>query len=195
MFLMPSVGSLSKFNTWIIENFKIYTVHVSEMVNVLFKKSHLCLALVLIKISYTSTKHDYADAVSFHKETFYMLSGIMRLNKALDREKTPTLEVTVIAMDNVDPIKSSTATVSISVQDVNDNTPVFAVYKQSYKVKEDAVIGKVIATIQATDEDLGEFGKVVYSFDVSNDDDKLKINKLTVSDLICIFVFSIYTRN
>ncbi|XP_060559817.1 cadherin-23-like isoform X2 [Ruditapes philippinarum] len=106
-------------------------------------------------------------------------TGILRLNKALDREKTPTLEVTVIAMDNVDPIKSSTATVSISVQDVNDNTPVFAVYKQSYKVKEDAVIGKVIATIQATDEDLGEFGNVVYSFDVSNDDDKLKINRLT----------------
>jgi hypothetical protein len=129
-------------------------------------------------------KHEYADAVSYYKETLYMLSGQLKLNKALDREKTPTLEVTVIAMDNVNPILSSTATVSISVQDVNDNTPVFAVYKQSYKVKEDAVIGKVIATIQATDEDLGEFGNVVYSFDVSNDDDKLKINKLTVSDLI-----------
>lgn len=113
-----------------------------------------------------------------------LFTGILKLNKLLDREKTPTLEVTVVAMDNGVPQRSSTATVSISVQDINDNTPQFDPYNLSYKVKEDAVIGKPIATISATDEDLGQFGTVVYRFDVSNDDSKLKIDGLTVSDFI-----------
>lgn len=113
-----------------------------------------------------------------------LFTGILKLNKLLDREKTPTLEVTVVAMDNGDPQKSSTATVSISVQDINDNTPQFAPYSLSYKVKEDAAVDTPIATISATDEDLGQFGNVVYRFDVSNDDSKLKIDGLTVS--ICI---------
>ncbi|XP_053392678.1 cadherin-23-like isoform X2 [Mercenaria mercenaria] len=106
-------------------------------------------------------------------------SGILRLNKALDREETDILEVTVLAMDDVDPKRTSTATVLIHVQDINDNTPEFTPYNLSYKVKEDAEVGQPIVTISASDKDLGEYGKVVYSFDVSNDDDKLKINRLT----------------
>ncbi|XP_053403028.1 cadherin EGF LAG seven-pass G-type receptor 2-like [Mercenaria mercenaria] len=90
-------------------------------------------------------------------------SGILRLNKALDREETDVLEVT--AMDNVDPNRTSTATVLIHVQDINDNTSEFTPYNLNYKVKEDAEVGQPIVTISASDKDLGEYGKVVYSFD------------------------------
>ena len=138
---------------------------------------------------YIVLQNNFESEIIVH-QIFYILSGILKLNKALDREKTPTLEVTVIAKDNVDPKLSSTATVSITVQDVNDNTPMFATYKLSYKVKEDAAVGKVIATISATDEDSGAFGNIVYSFDVTNDDDKLKLNKLNVSTCYIIYFIS-----
>lgn len=103
------------------------------------------------------------------------------MNKLLDREKTPSLNVTVVAKDNGIPQLSSIATVHIDVQDINDNTPVFVAYSTVYSISEDADVGEHIATISATDKDLKDFGTVVYYFDVSNDDGKLIINRTTVS--------------
>ncbi|KAL4239415.1 hypothetical protein ACF0H5_000230 [Mactra antiquata] len=106
-------------------------------------------------------------------------TGILKLNKQLDREKTPTLTIKVVAKDNGNPQLSSIATVNIDVQDINDNAPVFGPYATSYSISEDSDIGDHVATILATDEDLNDFGNVVYYFDVSNDDGNLKINRTT----------------
>lgn len=111
----------------------------------------------------------------------FILPGILKLNKLLDRENTPHLDVQVVATDNVDPKLTSTATVNIIVQDINDNTPEFSPYLISYTVMEDAIVDTPVATIDATDKDLGEFGNIIYRFDVSNDDSKLTVNHSTVS--------------
>ena len=111
-----------------------------------------------------------------------LFSGILKLNKLLDRKTTPTFVVRVVAMDNGNPKLTSTATITINVQDINDNTPAFAPYSLTYNVKEDSAVNTPVATISATDDDLAEFGTVVYTFDVSNPDSKLQINRTTVSD-------------
>ena len=87
----------------------------------------------------------------------------------------------MIAKDNGVPPLSSTATISVEVLDINDNNPVFDPYQLSYNISEDADPNTSIARITATDEDIGDFGKIVYSFDVQDDDNALKINRSSVS--------------
>lgn len=47
------------------------------------------------------------------------------------------------------------------VEDVNDNTPIFNHYQPSVSIKEDAPPG-IIASLEATDEDEGPYGQVIY---------------------------------
>ena len=96
--------------------------------------------------------------------------------------------MTIIAKDNVNPIKSSTATISVQIQDINDNNPVFDDYLSFYDIPENSAIDTPICRITATDRDALEFGRVVYSFDVQNNDNALRINRTTVSLLLIGFV-------
>ena len=57
----------------------------------------------------------------------------------------------------------STATVSIAVLDVNDNTPVFNQTSYEFVVSEDAIVGVVIGGVAASDEDAGDNAAVEYS--------------------------------
>jgi len=95
--------------------------------------------------------------------------------------------LSVLGVDSGIPALTSTATLSVTVQDVNDNSPVFNPYDTEYPVEEDANVGTLIATIAATDADLEDFGLVVYTFDVSNDDGKLAINGTTVRTMFAYF--------
>ena len=112
-----------------------------------------------------------------------LLTGILRLRHKLDREDQANLEVTIIAKDNVNPVKSSTATISVQVIDINDNNPVFDDYLPFYDIPENSGKDTSICRITATDRDDREFGRIVYSFDVQNNDNALRINRTTVSVL------------
>ncbi|WAQ95751.1 CAD23-like protein [Mya arenaria] len=81
-------------------------------------------------------------------------TGILQLKSKLDRETHEVFLVKVLAIDSGIPAITSTAT-----------------------VKENATAGTIVCRLSATDADLGEFGRVEYRFEVSNDDDNLKINK------------------
>jgi dynein heavy chain 2 len=50
-------------------------------------------------------------------------NGIVRLERLLDREKLSKHKLLILATDDGNPSKSSTATLTISVDDVNDNAP------------------------------------------------------------------------
>ena len=105
----------------------------------------------------------------------------MKLVKKLNREQNPQVSFHVIAMDDGTPQRSSTATVTVTVLDVNDNSPEFNAYQNSYSIPESATNGTRIAVIDATDKDDGVFKVLEYSIQVNNDDDCLVISKLTVS--------------
>ncbi len=63
------------------------------------------------------------------------VSAELVLQKALDREKQPLIQLTLIAVDGGKPPRSGTMQIIVNVEDVNDNIPVFSksLYKSSRK--------------------------------------------------------------
>jgi cadherin EGF LAG seven-pass G-type receptor 1 len=80
-------------------------------------------------------------------------TGWVYTTRALDREEQARFQFQVIAADNGRPPKSATASVIISVQDVNDNDPVFEPKLYETSVSEDAPPGTPVATVTASDRD------------------------------------------
>ncbi|XP_039976617.1 protocadherin alpha-5-like isoform X2 [Xiphias gladius] len=110
------------------------------------------------------------------------VSAEMVLQKALDREKQPVIKLTLTAVDGGKPPKSGTLHITVSVQDVNDNVPVFdkPLYKAS--VPENTPQGATVISVHARDLDEGLNGELLYSFinhDSDNDADKFSINPMT----------------
>lgn len=92
-------------------------------------------------------------------------SGEILVANRIDREVHEWLNVTVGAVDNGVPRRSSLVDVFVQVLDENDNNPVFIGDLQNVTVRENSRIGEPIATIQARDIDAGEFGKITYLID------------------------------
>ncbi|XP_052121154.1 fat-like cadherin-related tumor suppressor homolog isoform X3 [Frankliniella occidentalis] len=108
----------------------------------------------------TDTKDLSVDAVS----------GVLTVTAPLDRERQEVYEVLVVARDFGNPPQSSTAQVRVTVDDINDNPPRFALPDLSVRVLEDIPAGSVIAVVQASDLDLGLGGEVRYSLTQADDD-------------------------
>uniref|UniRef100_A0A3P8SM55 Cadherin domain-containing protein n=1 Tax=Amphiprion percula TaxID=161767 RepID=A0A3P8SM55_AMPPE len=99
------------------------------------------------------------------EDVFFIHStGNLCLNKKLDRERQSSYNLTMTAIDCVQPVSlqlTSTAQVTVVVEDVNDNAPVF-VSPKSVNIPEDTLLHSVIMTVHAEDEDAGSNGKVLY---------------------------------
>nr|CAD7597146.1 unnamed protein product [Timema genevievae] len=77
--------------------------------------------------------------------------GTVAVQRSLDRENTPKHEVKILAVDEDVPPKTATATLTVIVQDINDNAPKFL---EDYRpVLLEHVPPRKIVEIMATDED------------------------------------------
>ena len=65
--------------------------------------------------------------------------------------------MTVKASDRGNSPLTSTVTVYINVDDINDNAPIFDPSTYSYEIWENATIGTSILSVKATDTDSGKF--------------------------------------
>ena len=95
-------------------------------------------------------------------------SGIVHLTDPLDHEQTRQYAFFIVATDSGTPPLSSSAAVTVSVEDGNDNRPVFIGTPYAASVSEQAAIGTYILTVQATDSDAGLNGMVVYYLEGTN---------------------------
>uniref|UniRef100_A0A3Q4GQZ9 Cadherin domain-containing protein n=1 Tax=Neolamprologus brichardi TaxID=32507 RepID=A0A3Q4GQZ9_NEOBR len=86
------------------------------------------------------------------------------LQTVLDREKQSVIKLTLTAIDGGTPAKSGSMTIIINVLDINDNPPVFSQRLYKARVYENVKIGTSIITLNATDLDEGQNGKVIYLF-------------------------------
>lgn len=88
-------------------------------------------------------------------------TGNIYVNKQLDYEKQSTYEVIVVAKDNGSHPLQSSAIVSISVLDVNDNQPTinltFFSDDGTATISEDANMGDFVARVSVSDPDAGTF--------------------------------------
>ncbi|MGH0161647.1 UNVERIFIED_CONTAM: hypothetical protein FKN15_041317 [Acipenser sinensis] len=89
-------------------------------------------------------------------------SGVLSTSQPLDRERIASYYLTIEARDHGTPQLSSTASVVITVLDVNDNNPMFKEGAYTIDITEDAPIGTLVLDITATDADDGTNGMVLY---------------------------------
>lgn len=64
--------------------------------------------------------------------------------------------LTILASDKGSPSQSTSVLVYLNVKDVNDNEPQFNHQSYAGQVLENAAVGTVVLTVQATDIDSGE---------------------------------------
>ncbi|XP_042638822.1 cadherin EGF LAG seven-pass G-type receptor 3 [Orycteropus afer afer] len=89
-------------------------------------------------------------------------SGIVRTVRRLDREAIPVYELTAYAVDRGVPPLRTPVSIQVTVQDVNDNAPVFPAEEFEVRVKENSVVGSVVAQITAVDPDEGPNAHIMY---------------------------------
>ena len=99
-------------------------------------------------------------------------TGQVRVAAALDRETTAVHELSILAVDRSrrSPPLSGTATLTVRVDDVNDNAPVFVPPDYRVRLLEDMPVGTVVGSVLAVDPDAGNNGAVRYAI-VDGDDD------------------------
>ncbi|XP_036431571.1 protocadherin alpha-3-like isoform X4 [Colossoma macropomum] len=85
------------------------------------------------------------------------------LQKQLDREQHNKHTLLLTAFDGGNPSKSGTLNITVSVSDINDNRPVFTQEIYTIMLNENAPVGTVITTVNASDADDGLNGELEYA--------------------------------
>lgn len=95
-------------------------------------------------------------------------TGVLSTSRPLDREKRAGYTLTITAQDQGHPPLSSTATVEVTVMDVNDHSPVFQSSSYTADISEDVPIGSLVLEVKAIDLDQGSNSHVLYSLSSSS---------------------------
>ncbi|MBN3295475.1 PCD23 protein, partial [Amia calva] len=90
-------------------------------------------------------------------------SGLITTAARLDHEEFAVIRFVVVAEDGGSPPLSSTAAVTVHVEDINDNEPVFERQLYNVSIPEHSPVGSCFLQVTATDGDSGAFGAVRYS--------------------------------
>ncbi|XP_018558735.1 LOW QUALITY PROTEIN: protocadherin-23 [Lates calcarifer] len=109
-------------------------------------------------IRYSILKSNQDSLISIDPEL-----GLVTTAASLDREMQEEVWFLVVAADGGEPALSSTATVTVLVEDVNDNEPVFQQQLYNVSIPEHSDIGSCFLQVVATDADSPDFGTVLYS--------------------------------
>ncbi|XP_077999586.1 cadherin-23-like [Glandiceps talaboti] len=105
--------------------------------------------------------------------------GTVTLQKPLDYEIKNIYELTVVAENLVPPRLSSQASLIIRVGDVQDSDPVFRGLPYTTSVDENAPIGQLVQTIEASDQDFGVPNEIQYSIVSGNDRELFSLGSAT----------------
>ncbi|XP_042348803.1 protocadherin Fat 2 [Plectropomus leopardus] len=106
-------------------------------------------------------------------------SGTLLLQKSIDHEKTKWYQIDVIAQGSHNGTDvASLVSVSIQVQDVNDNQPVFDANPYRAFLAENMPAGTTVIQVTANDPDTDANGLVTYSLEPLPDDTAADIAKI-----------------
>ncbi|GAB0089258.1 protein dachsous-like [Sergentomyia squamirostris] len=103
-----------------------------------------------------------AFRLSSHRERDGVLYLDLQINGFLDRETIPAYSLVIEALDGGTPPLRGQMTVNITIQDVNDNQPIFNQSQYYASVPENATVGTSVLQVSATDTDAAENGLVEY---------------------------------
>lgn len=111
-------------------------------------------------------------------------TGWITVSEELDRETMDFYTFGVEARDHGVPVMSSSASVSITVLDVNDNVPTFTEKVYSLKINEDAIVGTSVLTVTAVDRDVNSV--VTYQVSSGNTRNRFAITSQSGGGLITL---------
>lgn len=94
-------------------------------------------------------------------------TGLISTAASLDRESVDTYVIWCRVEDGGSPSLSSEMNVTITINDLNDNDPVFNETSYDANVLENSAVGTNILTVAATDADTGVNANLSYSIDTS----------------------------
>ncbi|XP_012728654.2 protocadherin-8 [Fundulus heteroclitus] len=101
--------------------------------------------------------HDHFKLRQAHEDSYMIVTAA-----ALDRERISEYNLTVMAEDFGSPPLRKITQFTIRLSDENDNAPHFARAVYEVAVVENNAPGAYITTVEATDADLGNNGKITY---------------------------------
>ncbi|KAL1023572.1 hypothetical protein UPYG_G00042580 [Umbra pygmaea] len=97
-------------------------------------------------------------------------TGVVTLEKPLDREAQAVYELKARATDRGSPRRLSTLShVTVSVLDINDNPPVFEHREYVAAVAEDVAVGTQVLRVHAASRDIEANGEITYSIVSGNE--------------------------
>ena len=111
-------------------------------------------------------------------------TGQIHTTKPLDREEKHRYSFQILAVDGGIPPKSGQTTIQISVQDVNDNNPIFNPKYYEAVISEDQKPGTPVTTVTATDPD--EDSRLHYDIKSGNLRNRFSISTQNGAGLITI---------
>ena len=88
----------------------------------------------------------------------------LTVQKSLDREVKDKYRVRISAYDGGNPPNVGYMSIVIPVMDSNDNSPVFDNDTYRVVIPESIAVGASIIQVRATDQDLGQNGRILYGF-------------------------------
>lgn len=89
-------------------------------------------------------------------------SGAFRLEKPLDRELQPQFTFPILAVDRGSPPKFAYANVTVTLEDVNDNSPKCIDLVHTVNVNEDVANNTLITCLPVFDADLGKNSELAF---------------------------------
>ena len=92
-------------------------------------------------------------------------TGIVELLQPLDFETTESYNVTIICIDGGLPSLSATATLIVLVTGVNEYAPQFDNSMYNFTIPETLAAGEIVGIVNATDDDAGVDGEIIYAID------------------------------
>ncbi|XP_030634210.1 cadherin EGF LAG seven-pass G-type receptor 2 [Chanos chanos] len=102
----------------------------------------------------------------------------------LDRESVDFYNFGVEARDNGTPVMSSSASISMTILDVNDNNPEFTQKAYYMRLNEDAAVGTSVVTVSAVDQDINSV--VTYQISSGNTRNRFSITSQSGGGLITL---------
>ncbi|XP_008408015.1 cadherin EGF LAG seven-pass G-type receptor 2 isoform X5 [Poecilia reticulata] len=102
----------------------------------------------------------------------------------LDRESVDFYNFGVEACDHGYPVMSSSASISMTILDVNDNNPEFTQKAYYMRLNEDAAVGTSVVTVSAVDQDINSV--VTYQISSGNTRNRFSITSQSGGGLITL---------
>uniref|UniRef100_A0A8C9XKL9 FAT atypical cadherin 1a n=1 Tax=Sander lucioperca TaxID=283035 RepID=A0A8C9XKL9_SANLU len=106
-------------------------------------------------------------------------TGVISLERPLDREVQSTYELKARASDQGSPRLSSLCQVVISILDINDNPPVFEHREYTATLSEDVAVGTQVLRVQAASRDMEANGEISYSIISGNEHGMFSVDPRT----------------